>query len=53
VAGGHHFPSDVVVGAAMGLAVGTAVPLLHARRDPDRPVALIAAGRGIALVGVF
>lgn len=53
VAGGHHFPSDVVVGAAMGLAVGTAVPLLHARRDPERPVALIAAGRGIALVGVF
>jgi len=53
VAGGHHFPSDVIVGAAMGVAVGTAVPLLHARRDPGRPIALVPSGRGVAVVGVF
>jgi membrane-associated phospholipid phosphatase len=53
VAGGHHFPSDVIVGAAMGVAVGTAVPLLHARRDPGRPVRLVPWGRGVALVGRF
>ena len=53
VAGGHHFPSDVIVGAAVGLAVGTAVPLLHLRRDPDRPVRLVPWGRGVALVGRF
>lgn len=53
VAGGHHFPSDVAVGAAMGLAVGTAVPLLHARRDPGRTLALVPWGRGVALVGRF
>lgn len=29
VAAGQHFPSDVVVGAAAGLAVGTVVPWLH------------------------
>lgn len=29
VAAGQHFPSDVVVGAAAGLVVGTVVPWLH------------------------
>jgi membrane-associated phospholipid phosphatase len=29
VADGRHFPSDVIVGALMGTAVGVAVPLLH------------------------
>ncbi|HSN91768.1 MAG TPA: phosphatase PAP2 family protein [Anaeromyxobacteraceae bacterium] len=53
VAGGHHFPSDVVVGAAAGFAVGTAVPLLHARRRVGRPVAIAPWGRGVALVGRF
>ena len=50
--GGHHFPSDVVVGFVAGAAVGTAVPLLHARRDPAR-IALAPLGRGLALVGRF
>lgn len=31
VAAGRHFYSDVLVGAVAGLAVGTAIPLLHAR----------------------
>ena len=29
VAAGEHFPTDVIVGAAAGSAVGAAVPLLH------------------------
>lgn len=36
VADGRHFPSDVIVGAVMGTAVGIAVPLLHARPQPRR-----------------
>ena len=31
VADGRHFPTDVMVGAAMGTLVGMAVPWLHAR----------------------
>ena len=31
VADGRHFPSDVIVGAVMGTAVGIAVPWLHKR----------------------
>jgi membrane-associated phospholipid phosphatase len=31
VADGRHFPSDVIVGAVMGTAVGIVVPALHAR----------------------
>jgi membrane-associated phospholipid phosphatase len=33
VADGRHFPSDVIVGAVMGTAVGIAVPMLHAHRS--------------------
>ena len=32
VYGGYHFPSDVLVGAAAGTAIGVVIPLLHARR---------------------
>jgi hypothetical protein len=31
VMGGVHFPSDIMVGAAMGVAAGTLLPLLHAK----------------------
>ena len=31
IADGRHFPTDVIVGAVMGTAVGIAVPALHAR----------------------
>ncbi|MDB4986000.1 MAG: phosphoesterase PA-phosphatase related [Myxococcaceae bacterium] len=33
VADGRHFPTDVMLGAAMGTLVGIAVPWLHARPD--------------------
>jgi len=35
VLAGYHFPTDVIAGAAMGTAVGVAVPWLHARRQSD------------------
>ena len=51
---GRHFPSDVVVGAAVGLLVGTAVPALHSRKR-RLGIALTPArgGAGVALEGVF
>jgi membrane-associated phospholipid phosphatase len=42
--GGYHFPSDVIVGALVGTAVGVAVPLLHARRPLFRMAVLPSAG---------
>ncbi|HET8712803.1 MAG TPA: phosphatase PAP2 family protein, partial [Gemmatimonadales bacterium] len=51
VADGRHFPSDVLVGAAMGTAVGYIVPRLHALKNPRflgpnvRPI----EGGGLAL----
>jgi membrane-associated phospholipid phosphatase len=52
VLAGRHFPSDVLVGAAAGLAVGTAVPWLHRRRGA---VALSLAPRpgGAVLTALF
>jgi len=35
VEAGQHFPSDVLVGSAIGIATGVVVPLLHA--EGDRP----------------
>lgn len=52
VLAGRHFPSDVLVGAAAGLAVGTAVPWLHRRRGPVA-VALVPRRDGAALAGTF
>ncbi len=55
VLAGRHFPSDVLVGAAAGFAVGTAIPWLHVRRPlGTRSVAdlrLVPAGEGLALGG--
>lgn len=34
VAAGQHFPSDVLVGAALGIATGVTVPLLHRGERP-------------------
>jgi membrane-associated phospholipid phosphatase len=50
VEGGFHFPTDVVGGAALGSAIGVAVPLLHARgrRDPLRGRALRWGWLGVA-----
>lgn len=52
VLAGRHFPSDVLVGAAAGLAVGTVVPWLH-RRAGGPAVSLAPAPGGAALAGVF
>ncbi len=34
VVAGVHYPSDVLVGAAMGIGVGTLIPLLHKKGSP-------------------
>lgn len=46
VAAGRHFPSDVMVGAAVGTLVGVLVPALHASTSP---VTVVPAGRGVAV----
>ncbi len=56
VLAGRHFPTDVLVGAAAGFAVGTAIPWLHVRRGPDggllsRVRLVPAAGTGVGLAG--
>ncbi len=50
VAAGRHFPSDVLVGAAAGTAVGLAVPWLH---DRAPSLALLPLRNGLALAGRF
>ncbi len=52
VLAGRPFPSDVLVGAAAGFAVGTAIPWLHLRRPWGKRLAdvgLVPAGRGLAI----
>ncbi len=53
VLAGRHVPSDVLVGAAAGFAVGTAIPWLHVRRPLGRisDLSIAPAGRGLALGG--
>jgi membrane-associated phospholipid phosphatase len=50
IAGGNHFPTDVATGVVAGLAVGTAIPLLHRRR---RRVTLVPEPGGIGIAGAF
>ena len=56
VVSGYHFPTDVLVGAAAGTLIGTAVPLLHVRA-PGLRVSLfrppIGTGSGVAVAGMF
>lgn len=49
---GDHFPTDVLVGAAAGLAVGIAVPWLHAR-TPEAEVRIVPAQGGAGVAGKF
>jgi hypothetical protein len=51
---GSHFPSDNAVGALAGVAVGTLIPLLHAR-PLGKPggFTLVPSGHGIAITGSF
>jgi membrane-associated phospholipid phosphatase len=48
VRAGKHFPSDVVVGALVGTAVGIAVPRLHMR---DRNEVSLSATEWLAIAG--
>ncbi len=48
VKGGVHFPSDVIVGAAVGAAIGYLVPVLH-RVDSDQPLSISAGPGGVQL----
>lgn len=51
ILGGVHFASDVLVGAAMGTAVGTLVPLLHSRtRENRQSILLVPTPGGAQLV---
>lgn len=50
VLAGRHFPTDVIVGAAAGFAVGTGIPWLHRRRGPTS-VTLAPMSGGLALSG--
>jgi len=52
VEGGGHFPSDVVIGAAIGAGVGIAIPALHERHLQAGPLAMPGAG-GVSLSGRF
>ena len=52
VADGRHFPSDVIVGALMGTAVGVAVPWMHARRKAGSLRAFVSPMRGGLAVGL-
>lgn len=56
VLAGRHFPSDVLVGAAAGFALGTAIPWFHVLpRSPGKwtlaDLRLVPAGEGVGLAG--
>jgi membrane-associated phospholipid phosphatase len=53
VLAGSHFLTDVVAGSLAGLAVGIAVPWLHARSGSGMAFVPIEGGRGAALAGAF
>ncbi len=56
VESGKHFPSDVIVGALVGSAIGIVVPALHRNRDLP-PVAIapltLREGGGLAVTAVW
>jgi membrane-associated phospholipid phosphatase len=49
---GDHFPTDVIVGAVAGLAIGITVPWLH-ERAPEAHVRLVPSQGGLGLAGEF
>lgn len=54
VAAGSHFPSDVLVGYAVGTAFGIAIPALHEEKVGVTPIADAQAHvSGLAVVGSF
>jgi membrane-associated phospholipid phosphatase len=52
IASGAHFPSDVVVGYAIGAGVGIAIPALHDLKLQASPLALPGAA-GVTVAGRF
>ena len=52
VEGGGHFPSDVVIGYAVGAGVGIAVPALHDVQLQAAPLAVPGAA-GLSVAGRF
>ena len=53
VGAGAHFPTDVIVGAVAGLAIGITVPWLHQRGHEEGQVRLVPALGGLGLAGQF
>lgn len=61
IAGDRHYATDVLVGAAVGLALGFGIPLLHyeVRSNPlaskvaGAPIALVPGPLSLSLVGVM
>lgn len=51
VRAGKHFPSDVVIGSAVGIAVGYLVPALHADDKPYSPSGQDVAAAATGIVG--
>jgi len=51
VRAGKHFPSDVVIGSAVGIAVGYLVPALHADGTPYTPSGQDLAAAATGVVG--
>lgn len=52
VEGGHHFPTDVLVGAMIGAFSGFALPYLHRRQPKVVPVATVQPSAGAASFGL-
>jgi membrane-associated phospholipid phosphatase len=52
VAAGSHFPSDVLVGYALGVGTGIAIPALHESKIAVTPLATRDAA-GLAVTGFF
>jgi membrane-associated phospholipid phosphatase len=56
VLAGQHFPTDVIVGAAVGVTTGVLVPWLHRRATPVQPrvdVVFRPGGAGLQLSGLW
>jgi membrane-associated phospholipid phosphatase len=53
VASGHHFPTDVAVGAVAGTAVGLAIPWLHFRSGKTYAQVAPVGTNGLGFVGAF
>jgi membrane-associated phospholipid phosphatase len=46
---GMHFPTDIIAGIAGGAILGTIVPQLHKKRNPDKKMSLYPTFNGFAL----